>query len=299
MELKTIKETIEKNGKLQDVLVFKCKSESSRFVFHQYLNTYRNNNGLEVKFIEDLSAIKNTGLFTNTETCGIIYVYATTKLEELPNIKDKIVWIQCTSVKPKLKDAVIEIPSIEDWQVMDYINTNLEALEDKYKQRLYDIYKNNLFRLELEVDKLKSFPKDYKQVEDQLYVDSTSSTIFDISNCVIRRDIQGLQKLKSEIDVIDIDAFGLMKILITNFRHVIDIQLVKNSTPEYAGVTSKQFWAIKNYSCGFYTKDELMNIYKFLIELDNKIKSGKINTSLVVDYIICNIMLGGTDGKRN
>lgn len=297
MELKEIKNTIENSATLPDVLIFKCKSEASRFIFSQYLREYSTSKNLEVEFIEDFSVLQPQGLFTNTETCGIMYVYETTKLEKFPVVKDKIVWVKCTSVDNNTKklygDYIVEVPNVEDWQVKDYINTNLKETEEKHKQLLYDNYRNNLFRLELEVEKLKPLQQEYKQIENQLYVDSTTNTIFDITNCILKKDLDGLRKLKDDINVIDIDAFGLLKILTTNFRHVIDIQLSKNPTPEYVGVTSKQFWAIKNLCCNFYTKDELTRIYTFLIGIDNKIKSGQLKTDMVVDYIICKIILGG------
>ena len=124
-----------------------------------------------------------------------------------------------------------------------------------------------------------------------MFVDSTEYTVFDLTNSLLRKDFNGLEKIKYNLNIIDVDPFGLLSILLKNFRHVIDIQLAKNPTPEYVGVSSKQFWAIKNYSCGFYSKDELVHIYKLLLSLDKKIKNGDIPINMVIDYIICKILL--------
>ena len=70
------------------------------------------------------------------------------------------------------------------------------------------------------------------------------------------------------IDNIDVDAFGLMKILSTNFKKVIDIQLNPKATAESLKMSSKQFWAIKKYSCGYYTREQLISIYTMLNDCD-------------------------------
>ena len=93
-----------------------------------------------------------------------------------------------------------------------------------------------------------------------------------------------------EIQNIDVEPFGLIALLINNFRNVIDVQLSRNATAESLGLSGKQFWAIKNYSCGFYNREELIEIFEFLNDIDYKIKSGELNTSILIDYIICKIL---------
>ena len=50
-----------------------------------------------------------------------------------------------------------------------------------------------------------------------------------------------------------------------------------------------KYWAVK-YSCGFYTKDELIQIYRFLTGLDRKIKTGEMPVNNLVDYIIVKVI---------
>jgi len=298
MDIQELKHSLENNDSLPNVLIFKCDSEDSNFIFHQYIDKYKDNIGYnDIKYIESLSELTSTSLFSNSISDSI-YIYEVKKLDEVyDNIKD-IVWIRCKSIPKKLKekyeDNIIELPKLESWQIKDFINTNLSGLDEEYIDILYNTYKKDIFRLRLEIQKLMLFDDvndAYKSFNDQLYIDSSEYSIFDLSNCILKRDIKTLKKLDTSI--LDIDTFGLIKILLDNFRYVIDIQLAVNTSPEYVGVSSKRFWAIKNNSCGYYSKEELVHIYQFLLTLDSKIKSGYIDSSIVIDYIICKIMLLG------
>lgn len=299
MNIEELKDKLENNSKLPNILIFKCDSEDSDFIFYQYIHKYSDNIGYNnIKYIESLSELNITSLFSDSISDSI-YIYDIKKLEEsLDDIND-IVWVKCKSIPKKVKDKysdyIIELPRLESWQVKDFIDTRLKDLNQEYKDKLYNNYKSNLFRLDIEMQKLllynDNINSNYEKIENQLYIDSSEYDIFDLSNCILKRDIESLQNL--DISILDIDPFGFIKILLDNFRYVIDIQLSINSSPEYVGVSSKRFWAIKNNSCGYYSKEELVHIYQFLLTLDSKIKSGYINSSIVIDYIICKIMLLG------
>lgn len=290
MNIEKLKYCIINKETLPNVLIFKYSSNESEFIFNQYLREYSNYSGYNIKHVDDLSEISNS-LFDSVS--NNVYVYDVKKLDSIPQTTNNI-WIKCKSVSSRLKDCdIIDIPKLEEWQIKDFIET-LTKLDKDICDKLYNNYKNNLFRLDLEIEKLKLFndPSEvYNKIENQLYIDSAENSIFDVTNCIIRRDVEALKKMK--LDTLDIDVFGLIKILLTNFRYVIDIQLAINSTPEYVGVSSKQFWAIKNYSCNFYSKEELVYIYRFLLTIEDKIKLGYINSLISIDYIICKIMLLG------
>lgn len=297
MNIEELKTLLENKQSLPNVLILKCPNKDADFLFYQYIHKYGDNSNKVISFVEDINSLSSNAvsLFSNEDVSDHIYIYEVQKLEFVP-ITTQSLWIKCKTIDKKVKDAfkdnIVDMPKLESWHIKDYISTNLMWLKEHDQDELFDNYKSNLFRLNLEIEKLKLFDGDdlvYDDIKDQLYIDSTESTIFDLTNSIVKRDIVGIRC----INVVDVDPFGLLQILIKNFRYVIDIQLARNPTPEYVGVSSKQFWAIKNYSCGKYTKEELVEIYKFLLSLDNRIKDGYISTSIVVDYIITKIMLIG------
>jgi hypothetical protein len=298
MKIEDLKNSIENKIELNNLLIFNCKAAGADFIFHQYINKFADGNNYEIKHLDFLSDIYASFLFDTDESSSIIYIYEADKLEEVPNTNQKV-WLKCKSISKKLyeehDEIIVDIPKLEDWHIEDYIQYNLPTLLETDRKKLFSHYKSNMFRLELEIEKIKLFednlPTKYYQIENQLFTDLTEYNIFNITNCTLKRDIEALNRIKYSIQDIDVDPFGLLTVLIKNFRHVIDIQLAKNSTPEYVGVSSKQFWAISNYSCGFYSKDELVYIYKLLLSLDRKMKSGEIPLDMVIDYIICKILL--------
>lgn len=300
MKIEDLKNSIENKIELNNLLIFNCKAAGTDFIFHQYINKFADSNNYEIKHLDFLSDIQASFLFDTDENSSIIYIYETDKLEEVPNTNQKV-WLKCKSIPKKLyeeyDEVIVDIPKLEDWHIEDYIQYNLPTLPETDRKKLFSHYKSNMFRLELEIEKIKLFednlPTKYYQIENQLFTDSTEYTVFNITNSILKKDIEALNRIKYSIQDIEVDPFGLLTILIKNFRHVIDIQLAKNPTPEYVGVSPKQFWAISNYSCGFYTKDELVYIYKFLLSLDRRMKSGEIPINIVIDYIICNILLRG------
>ena len=84
-----------------------------------------------------------------------------------------------------------------------------------------------------------------------------------------------------------IDA--LQKVLTDNFRDIILVQLNSASSPEYFektfGWKRGKYWAIK-YSCGFYTREQLVNIFRFLCG----IQFGDIPEDKLVSYLITHII---------
>ena len=292
MNIEELKHHIINRDTLPNVLIFKCSSSTSEFVFYQYIHEYSRYSGHNIEFIEDIHDLTSYSLFYDPS--DILYIYEVKKLDniKLDNIADNV-WIKCQSVSKNNKNDIIDIPQLEEWQVKDYI-VSMTNLNNDICDKLYNNYNNNLFRLDMELQKIMLFDnteESYYTIEDQLYVDSSENSIFDITNCIIRRDIDTMKSIN--LQNIDIDVFGFITILLNNFRYIIDIQLSVNPTPEYVGISNKQFWAIKNYSCNFYSKEELVSIYRFLLTIDNKIKSGNISYSIAIDYIICKIMLLG------
>lgn len=295
MTLEEFKLAIENNTLQQKYIVAVCEDESSNFIFHQYLRHYSECNSLSVEFIDDLYSVSRTNLFTTNTP--IIKVYYTTKLDMKVIPTQEIVWVRCKSIDKnilsELSPYIIEIPKLEFWHIKDYVYSLCEGIPHNELDLLLNYHKNNIYGLSLEIEKLLLFPdivKAYSTIKSQLFNDVSEYGIFDLVNCIIRCDTLSLTNILQQIDNIDVDVFGLIKLLMTNFKKIIDIQLSKHPTAENLHMSSKQFWAIKKYSCGIYTKHQLVEIYKLLTKCDFYIKSGYISSTNMIDYIIINIM---------
>ena len=294
MELKELKDKIENNTLDKDLLIFKY-SGNGDFIVHQYLSQYRKNNNLDIEHIESLNDLGSDMLFGVSK--DIIKFCEVDSLEDF-NSSDKV-WIKCKKISAKLAtkfaDNIVDIPKIEEWQIKDYISANLTKFADKDIELFLESYKSDLYRLENEIDKIKIFEEKsrkavFNQIKNQLFLGIEAYSTFDLVNAIINRDKAKLIEAYSNIDSSEQNPFGLVELLLINFKHVIDVQLAKNPTAESVGVSRKQFWAIQKFSCGHYSKEELIYIYRMLLSINYKVKSGQLDTDLIFDYIICRIL---------
>ena len=292
IELKDLKHQIEMNKLKYPVIIFKCHKESM-YIPHQYANKYCEDNNCEINHIEEIADIPKNNLFSNVND-SLNILKCENLSDELPMNTNNL-WVICNKITKKISnkydDILVDIPKLEDWQIKDFIKSYCDGLEDKYVGELFKYYHNDLFRLENEILKINLVGvKNYDKIKNQLFVDETSYNIFDIVNAIIQRNKIKLSNIYNDIDMLDVDVFGLTQLLINNFKNVIDVQLGRNATAESTGLSGKQFWAVKNYSCGFYSKQELVYIYEFLNDIDYEIKVGRLDTNIAVDYIICKII---------
>ena len=70
---------------------------------------------------------------------------------------------------------------------------------------------------------------------------------------------------------------------------MINIQLGINPTAESLSMKPGQFNAIR-HSCGYYSGNQLVNIFKLLTDMDRKIKVGEFPTNIMRDYLILSIL---------
>ena len=154
---------------------------------------------------------------------------------------------------------------------------------------------NDVNRLYQEMQKLNIFSEKERihlfeeMAEDGAFNDLSSNTIFNFTNAVLKKDITSLKAIYEEIENIDVNDFGLLTILYNNFLNVISIQLGINPTAESLGMKWGQFNALK-HSCGYYSSNQLITIFKVLTDMDRKVKSGEFPTNIMRDYMILSIL---------
>lgn len=288
IDIITLKKEIENNTLFlnnDSFIIFKGKDTSSEFIFDQYYHIYANNNMLNIELIDKLENIYTTCF--DVKKCNF-KIFKTEKLENIPlNFEG---WIYCKSISKEInkqyEDKIVELPKLENWQILDYISSKCKISVEQ-ASILIDSYKD-LYKLDIESNKLIIFNNNmFNIIEDQL-IQKDDYALFDLVNSILQRDINKLKLIYSS--GLKVDIFAFMSLLIKNFKNVIDIQLAKNTTAESLGISGKQFWAIKNYNCNKYSREELIYIYDLLTSIDLKIKTGKINTHILQDYIVFKII---------
>lgn len=304
MDLKYFKNSLEKNILIDSPIVFECKD--SDFIPAQYLEYIQKKMKKNIVGIDSLEDLKNNrkdifdvGFFNDDD----IKVYHTDKLDYIVNPLPANCFIITKtidkSVKDFYKDYIVEVPKLELWQYTDMVKTMCKGVNEDKLEKFISNCNGNVFRMYFESKKINIFPEQKRDLifdemtNDRAFEDITNKNIFDLTNAIIKKNIPALKSLEDDQKNLDVNFFGLLKILYTNFKNILKIQTGINVTAEELEVKENQFYAIKK-NTGYYSGQELMNIFMFLSNLDFKVKNGELPTNIATDYMILSIIDFGT-----
>lgn len=302
MDIKELKTRIENNSLNDDVLILKYSD--NKFLCYHYINHICKNKKLEKLYINSLKEINNNDNLFDEEQ-HYLYILDTEKLtdEVDPNLKNVI--IVCKSVPEDLKVDYTDISKLISWQIEDYVQMRLPGLDEKQVKWLCEITKHDIYRLDQECRKLELFsPASQKILFKEIntengYVDLNPATIFNFTNAIMKKDYDSIKAILTDLENIDIEATGLVTIMLKQIKNLIDIQINPKNTASSLNMNPKQFNAIK-YNVGKFKNDQLINMFDFLSQIDYKLKSGElsldetndklIRNNKLVDYITINLL---------
>lgn len=299
MELKQLKDLLESNKVPEKLLIFLC--EDDHFLATQYIQKIAEIKGVEVNYLEELSSVKAVSLFAPLED-NSLSVYFCDEFKnydkELLNKKDLIIVtdkIKDVDTKQLFIDNIITLPKLEDWQLKDYAYSLMDGADPEDIDKVVNLCKGDIYRLNNEVQKVHIFPQIQRKyvlkdfLQDGLLNDLSLYNIFTVSNAIQSRDLKTLSDILPERDYMDVEPLGLLTILYNNFRKMIQVWLSSNPTPESTGLKSNQIWAI-NKLPRVYSKEQLINIFELLTDMDKKLKTGEISESMLVDYMMLKVL---------
>ena len=302
MKIETLKESIE-NKKIGDTpLIFVY--EDVNFIPLQYILEISKIREKDIEYIDSLSSIGSNvnDIFGTTVSSNSIRVLITRELEDIHDkIKyEKDVYVVVNKVKDKtsldkLSDYVVMVPKLEEWQIKDYVYSIAEGIDTKSLDWLIEASNKDIYRLENELDKLKLFQESERKylfedmMSDGAFVDLSSFNVFNVTNAVTSRDYSTLKNALKEIKSFDAEPLGVVTLLYNGFKKLILVWLANNPTPENTGLKSGMIWAIKNQPRVF-SKEQLLSSFLLLTNIDKLLKTGYIDTSWLIDYLICRIL---------
>lgn len=298
LNLNEVKTDLENNKDIDQFLIFYYE-DTTDYIPVQYAKALARIRNSEILYVDELDEI-NSSPDPFSEPTSNLYVYKTDSLERIPA---KYLQNNLIIITPKLlKDAekeydeyILRIPKLEEWQIVDYIKTVSPGLTQDEMEWLVRTYKSNMYRVELEVDKLKPFSESARQyIFEDFYVDHVFETlseygIFDFTNAIQSKDLQTISNILSDINHIDIEPTGLITLLCANFKKLIKVWLNKNPTPENTGLKSNQIWAINRLS-RTYTKEQLVKVFELVSDMERRLKTGEMPEELIIDYLTVKIL---------
>ena len=294
------------NKSIDDSLLILTYSDNT-FVADQYIDEISKIHNREKLIVPSLDQTQKTDddIFDKPET--YLYVVKTDELSEHifnPDLyKNVIILTKKVTTEDKLN--IVDIPKLQNWQIEDYMSALLPGLKKVEIQWLCMICNYNIYRLQNEADKIRLFPKASQEMifetinNDNGYSDLTPFTVFTFTTAFLKRDLDKMAAILSDLITVDVEATGVVTILIKNIKNIIDIQLNPKATAQSLGMNYKQYMAIKS-NCGIFSNDQLVNMYDFLTEIDSRLKAGELTlkdsvnhltvNNLLVDYLTCNLM---------
>lgn len=299
MKLEELKESIENNTVINLPLIFVNKSKST-FLINQYIEAISKNTKKEISYTDDINFVYNKAAQLFDITDNSLFVYKCTKISladiDISNCSDLIiVCTEITSSSLEWEKHIVTITNLEQWMVDDYAYSYLENCDEYDIKKLLSICGDNIDRLKLEIDKVTIFnPVQQKYIlksllEERALSDISQYTIFSLSNALQARDKNSIINILKDIDVIDVEPVGLLKIIYKNFNRIADVWLNKNPTPDNTGLKSNQIYAI-NKLPRIFSKEQLVNIVSKMAALDTEMRKGSFPVEYMIDYIITYVL---------
>lgn len=300
MNILELKDGIQQNS-ISGFFIFEYSDSS--FLPWQYARKIAENKHQIPQIIEDISSLgkKSEDIFNNEETRDFLFVYETdtfdTDSTTLSSENSLIVICKKVAKTSEItyRNSIVKFPKVEPWQIEDFVASTLAGVSIETAKRLASACKSNLFRLDLEMQKIMLLDeKDRNSFCEKILSDGTLSDvagfeIFSLTNAVTKKDFRNVYESYNQMKICGAEPFAIMIFLCNSFRNIVKVQLAQSPTAESLGMSDGQFKAVK-YSCGRYSRDQLMEIYKMLTSLDGRIKKGEFPVDILVDYMITNIL---------
>lgn len=298
LNLNEVKTDLENNKDIDQFLIFYYE-DTTDYIPVQYAKALARIRNSEILYVNELDEI-NSSPDPFSEPTSNLYVYKTDSLERIPAkyLQNNLIIITpklLKDVEKEYDEYILRIPKLEEWQIVDYIKTVSPGLTQDEMEWLVRTYKSNMYRVELEVDKLKPFSESARQyIFEDFYVDHVFETlseygIFDFTNAIQGKDLQTISNILSDINHIDIEPTGLITLLCANFKKLIKVWLNKSPTPENTGLKSNQIWAINRLS-RTYTKEQLVKVFELVSNMERRLKTGEMPEELIIDYLTVKIL---------
>lgn len=303
MTIQELKAQIEAGNVSHDLIIF--KDTENNFVSNQYIRAIQKLRNQEIQYLDSpMELIQDAwSIFGADEsvenTLRVIksdsFTWSSIRIAELKDVIIVVSKFSDKTVEKQFEPWTVSAPKIEDWMLKDYVYSTTEGVAQKDLDWLMNLCGKNRDRLQMELDKLTLFGVDERKylfndlIRDGAVDDLSSYSIFNFTNAITSKDLKMLMTIYKELDRVDVNEFGLLTILVKNFKNILMVQLTANPTPESTGIDGKQLYAVKRIP-RVYSPDQLVKIYQMLLDVDRQVKTGELPTDIMIDYIIIKIL---------
>ena len=206
----------------------------------------------------------------------------------------------------RFKDDIVEFEHLPDSVLTKYIRKEI-PLHDKNCKKLIDICESDYSRILLEVDKIYWYAQRWyveciggKWVDyDAAFLDLINQgviyqppkdAIFDFVNAVLKGKVVKSFELLRNCYGVGESPIVLLSVLYNNVKQVLQVQSC--TSKDIAKTTGLSAWQVKcaKEKCGYYSIGDLVYFLKLIRKVEKGIKTGEIDESISVDYVLVNIL---------
>ncbi|HOI46457.1 MAG TPA: DNA polymerase III subunit delta [Bacilli bacterium] len=195
--------------------------------------------------------------------------------------------------------VISETKELSDIEIMGWIKRQFDIekinIEDSAVSKIYEYSGNDLTRAKNEIDKLISFAADEARIDSSdvvlLLSRNVENEIFEIINCLLRKDQEQVIQIYYDLTKGIQDPMGINAMISRSMKDLLtvskltkvgynqgDIATIMNINPGRAFYLMKD---AKNYK-----EQDLSTYVKKLAELDYQIKSGKIDRTIGIEFLL-------------
>lgn len=217
---------------------------------------------------------------------------------------DNILVLQMSNIDKRSKSYKSYTSQIVEFHYMDadvlYKYTQRECpLSDKATFELIDLCECDYGRILLEADKIRQTSKALgvspdeafsRLLEDKAISRPPKDAIFDFVDAMLRADVGRAFELLEECKGIGEPPLRIVSVLYSNFRRVLQVQVCEDK--DICGTTGLSAWDVKlaKKTCGFWASEDLVFFLKTLQSLEQGIKTGEVEESIVLDLLMVSIL---------
>lgn len=268
----------------------------NKFLCEQYIKEISKYKNLNIHYVDNLDGFKIKSLFEKQEVNNGDYltVYSCKSYKDeidITNVKNIII----VTEKYSGNYDYCVFPKLEQWQIIDYVYSVCEGVDKSDLDWLLKLCNYDIYRLQQEIDKIIIFPeverkylfKDF--TSSDVFSDLSDKTIFDFSNAIQTRNKEELITIYKQLESCDIEPLGIATILYSNYRKMIRVCCQHAATEANTGLKRNQIFAIKKLA-EKYSMSQVINIFKFLCDIEFKLKLGELPQDKLLDYIVLNVI---------
>ena len=207
----------------------------------------------------------------------------------------------------RFKNDIVEFEHLPENILMKYIKKELPLSENSCL-KLIDICESDYNRILLELDKINLYANiTYTEVNgngadyDRAFLDLVNQgviyqppkdAIFDFVDAALKGKVKQSFELLENCYGVSESNIVLLSVLYNNVKQVLQVQSCESN--DIAKTTGLTGWQIRNAKdkCGYYSIGDLVYFLKLIRNVEKGIKTGEIEESIAVEYVLVNMLEG-------